>query len=233
MLRMIRKIKFSEGEYYHIYNRGVDKREIFMDKNDHERFVLLLEYANLFEAVNIRNILNQLNQGLPSVNRGETLVDIGAWCLMPNHFHLLVREKNDAGLSKFLSKLQTGYSMYFNKRHDRSGALFQGSFKAEHVDKDEYLKYLYSYIHLNPIKLIQSDWKDNGIYDLERAELYLEEYSYSSYLDYVGSDRKQKIILNKESFPEYFDNQTDFKKNIFEWLKFSLPRGDLGKKLST
>lgn len=214
---MNRKIKFSEGEYYHIYNRGVEKREIFMEKSDYSRFILLLYYANLFKPVNIRSVINQ---GFPSVNREETLVDIGIWCLMPNHFHLLIKEKSDGGLSKFLSKLQTGYSMYFNKKNDRSGALFQGSFKAEHIDSDEYLKYIYSYIHLNPVKLIQSDWKERGISDIEKTKEFLNNYKYSSYPDYLNLNRRENKILNKEAFPEYFDSADIFKEEISDWLNF-------------
>ena len=169
------------------------------------------------------------NQGFPSVHRGEPLVAVGAWCLMPNHFHLLIKEITEGGLSKFLSKLQTGYSMYFNMKNDRSGALFQGTFKAEHVDNDEYLKYLYSYIHLNPIKLIQSDWREKGIEDIGRAKKFLENYASSSYLDFLETNRKQKIILNREMFPKYFNNALDFQKNIFDWLDFNLSRGTLGE----
>ncbi len=214
---MNRKIKFSKGEYYHIYNRGVEKREIFTSESDYNRFVYLLYYANLFEPVNMRSMINQ---GFPSVNRGETLVDIGGWCLMPNHFHLLVKEKSNGGLSKFLSKLQTGYSMYFNKKNERTGALFQGSFKAEHLNTDEYLKYIYSYIHLNPIKLIQSDWKEKGINDIEKAKEFLLNYKYSSYLDYLNYNREENKIIKKESFPEYFESADVFEKEIFNWLNF-------------
>ncbi|MFH1455123.1 MAG: transposase [bacterium] len=221
---MNRKIKFSEGEYYHIYNRGVDKREIFVDGQCCDRFVLLLYYANMAEPVHIQRLFGQ---GLPLKRQGESLTGIGAWCLMPNHFHLLVRAKTDGGLSKFLAKLQTGYSMYFNKRNERSGSLFQGVFKAEHVDKDEYLKYLYSYIHLNPVKLIKSDWRESGIGDINKTKKFLNSYKYSSYPDYFLTNRRESVILNKEIFPEYFDNIENFQKNIFGWLEFDPSRTHL------
>ena len=91
---------------------------------------------------------------------------------MPNHFHILVKEKIENGISKFMGKLTTGYSMYFNKRYDRTGSLFQGVFKSVHADSDEYLKYLFAYIHLNPIKLINPEWKENGIKDKNRANAF-------------------------------------------------------------
>ena len=102
----------------------------------------------------------------------------------------------------FMEKLTTGYSMYFNKAQKRVGALFQGRFKAEHVDRDEYLKYLYAYIHLNPVKLIDPDWKKNGVKDASLVEKYLNEYTYSSYKDHLGISRDTSLILNNKEFPE-------------------------------
>ena len=85
--------------------------------------------------------------------RKETLVDIGAYCLMPNHFHLLIRETAEGNISRFMLKLQTGYPMYFNKKYQRTGALFEGKFKAKHITNDNHLKYLFAYLHLNPVKI--------------------------------------------------------------------------------
>ncbi len=151
---MARKIKLAIGEYYHIYNRGVDKRDVFMDEDDYKRFTFLLFICNSDKSIEVRNYIK--NGGETSV-RSNTIVDIGAYCLMPNHFHLLIREKTENGISKFIQKVSTAYTMYFNQKMDRSGALFQGVFKSKHIDSDEYLKYMFSYIHLNPIKIIQPD----------------------------------------------------------------------------
>lgn len=108
---MNRKITFSVDEHYHIYNRGTDKRQIFLDHDDYDRFVKLLYLCNGTESIVFRDIPIGETYGF---DRGETLVDIGAYCLMPNHFHLLLREKNEGGISLFMKKLSTGYSMYFN-----------------------------------------------------------------------------------------------------------------------
>src|SRR3989344_8417316 len=113
---MERKIIFSEGEFYHLYNRGVEKRPIFSDRNDRERFLRLLFIANSTEPFDFREIADKKYS---EIDRGELLVAIGAYCLMPNHFHLLIREIVPAGISLFMGKLATGYSMYFNKRHGR------------------------------------------------------------------------------------------------------------------
>lgn len=219
---MLRKIDFSIGEFYHLYNRGTDKRDIFTTQNDYNRFVVLLYLCNSNEPVDIDHKLRE-GRSFPEllqVDRGEQIVNIGGYCLMPNHFHILVREKQENGISQFMKKISTAYSMYFNTKHKRSGALFEGRFKAKHADNDEYLKYLFSYIHLNPVKLIDPHWKKNGIIDRNKAKKYLREHVYSSYLDYVGEHRKEKNILTKKSFPDYFENFKEFENFVDEWLSF-------------
>lgn len=219
---MRRKFNFSVEEFYHIYNRGTDKRVIFLETTDHNRFVTLLYLCNSIESVDIDHLLRGglSFPELIEVKVENTLVDIGAWCLMPNHFHLLIKEKQEGGISLFMKKLLTAYSMYFNKKHQRKGRLFEGSFSASHAPKDEYLKYLFSYIHLNPVKLVDPLWKDEGIKDIETVKKYLDDYTYSSYLDYKGFQRRENKILNKSSFPDYFSDAKDFQDHINDWLEF-------------
>ena len=214
---MERKFNFSVGEFYHVYNRGSNKMNIFLNDEDRARFQKLLYVSN-----NTNPFVYKTIQGLPldSIERGETLVSIGAYCLMPNHFHLLLREKNEKGISLFLEKLLTAYPMYFNKKNDRTGRLFEGPFKATHVDSDEYLKYLLSYIHLNPVKIIDPLWKENGVTDRTRAKSYLSKYFYSSYLDYLGHVRQEGKILNRGDFPDYFEGLKEFEQFIDEWLSY-------------
>lgn len=230
---MERNFKFSIGEFYHLYNRGNDKRIIFHQTNDYNRFLILLYLCN---GANPVDISKHFSEGrsfaeILDIERGEQMADIGAYCLMPNHFHLLVREKKENGTSLFMRKLLTGYSMYYNKKYKRSGSLFEGKFKATHADKDEYLKYLFSYIHLNPIKLIDSEWKENGISDKEKAKQYLKDYKYSSYFDYITNNNEMNI-LNKFEFPDYFDGFKDFENFIDEWLNYDAakvrPSGKVG-----
>jgi len=141
---------------------------------------------------------------------------------MPNHFHILIQENNDNGISKFMQKLSTGYTMYFNKRYERSGSLFQGKFKATHADEDRYLKYLFSYIHLNPSKLVQSDWKEAGIKNSKKIEEYLDKYPYSSYLDHKGVIRSENKILNTDATPEYFNSVSELEAEMHDWLDFKV-----------
>lgn len=216
-------IDFSIGEYYHIYNRGTDKRIIFTEPHNYSRFMALLYVCNSTDPVNISD---HFKKGLTfpeifDLDRENTLVEIGAYCLMPNHFHILIREKSEDGISKFMQKLTTGYSMYFNKKNNRTGSLFETKFKAKHVGKDEYLKYLFAYIHLNPVKIIDPQWKQNGISNRIVAKEYLSKYHYSSYQEYLGVLRKEWKILNRPAFPEYFTDPHDFEGFIEDWINFA------------
>ena len=215
---MERKFSFSADEFYHIYNRGTDKRHIFLNEDDYRYFQKLLYICNSPNRI----ILRDLSKGISvySVEREDTFVDIGSYCLMPNHFHLLLFEKRDSGISTFMSKLSTAYAVYFNRKYKRTGGLFEGRFKAIHVEEDGYLEYLFSYIHLNPIKLIQGDWKISGIKDLRKARQYLDDYKYSSYHDYSGSIREGNSILSKHNFPSYFSGVQDFKNLTDDWLNY-------------
>ncbi|PIR68522.1 hypothetical protein COU49_00575 [Candidatus Nomurabacteria bacterium CG10_big_fil_rev_8_21_14_0_10_35_16] len=205
-----RKQVFSVGEYYHLYNRGVEKRIIFKDKQDHEHFLFLMYICNTSRSITLRDIGKNFD-------RQETIVDIGAYCLMPNHFHILVYEKKDGGISKYMRKLLTAYSMYFNKKYKRTGKLYENVFKAVHCHNDRYLKYLYSYIHLNSAKLINKYWRKikikNSIHVLE----YVFSFRYSSLHEYLDSKYK---IINPKKFPSYFKKPNDHRKELFEWINF-------------
>ena len=217
---MTRTFSFAPGEFYHIYNRGTEKRNIFMSRADRSRFLALLYFANQNEPVNLKLQGSTLLE-IDEERAGDPIVEIVAYCLMPNHFHLLIRELEDGGISKFMQKLTTGYTMYFNKKYERNGALFQGRFKATHVADDNYLRYLISYIHLNPVKLIEPKWKETGITNKAYAQRYLETYTASSYLDYLGKERPERIILAHEALPEYFSSGSDFKTFVTEWLTYA------------
>ncbi|MFA6274006.1 MAG: transposase [Candidatus Paceibacterota bacterium] len=221
---MLRKHTFSIEEYYHLYNRGTDKREIFLDVHDYHRFIILLYLCNSDQPVSLEKLFRQGRSftELFTINRGNPIVSIGAWILMPNHFHILIKEITENGIATFMRKVMTGYSMYFNKKYNRNGNLFQGRFKSEHANNDEYLKYLFSYIHLNPVKLIsgESNWKENGIKDIKKAKEFLSQYEYSSLQDYLDQNKRYKNIISKKEFPEYFSKTKDIWNELLEWLNF-------------
>jgi putative transposase len=219
----IRKVNFALGEFYHLYNRGNSKQKIFLDKEDHLRFISLLFACNSrrnFKALNLAH-----GESPYDFERGEEIVAIGAYCLMPNHFHILVRPLTEDGVSVFMQKVSTAYVMYFNKKYSRTGGLFEGKFKSEHAYSDRYLKYLFSYIHLNPIKMIDKDWKEKGIRNKKVSLDYLHKYQYSSYLDFKEVPRTQNKILQIQSFPEYFPNKIVFEREIFDWMDYRNPLG--------
>ena len=215
---MSRGIKFSPGEFYHLYNRGTERRTVFLSPKEYERFVLLLYIANNASQFHLPTKVST-QQSLFATPREKTLVDIAAYCLMPNHFHLLIREKEKGGISRFMQKLMTGYTMYFNAKQERSGVLFQGKFKATHAVGNRYLKYLIAYIHLNPVKLIEPKWKETGITHKKRAEHYLIKYRYSSYPDHIGQERPENNVIEPRALLEY-DTPHDFKASILEWLSY-------------
>jgi putative transposase len=178
----------------------------------------LLFACNSSENFKIDNLNKK--ESLLNASRGDQIVYIGAYCLMPNHFHLLITDTGEGNISKFMQKVITAYVMYYNKKYQRSGSLFEGKFKAEHAGTDRYLKYLFSYIHLNPVKLIEPKWRNMGIQNKSKVLKFLEQYAYSSYLDYMGTKRLEKLILNREAFPNYFPTEKDFLREVFEWINF-------------
>ena len=145
-----RKIPFENNEYYHIYNRGVDKREVFLDKNDFLHFFAGLREFNQQEPIgNLNNKSSNRDNKTKPRSKASKLIEIVAFCLNPNHFHLLLKQNSDKGIEKFMQKLGTSYTKYFNSRNKRNGALFQDKFKSKRIGSNEYLLYLSAYINLN------------------------------------------------------------------------------------
>lgn len=227
-----RKVKIIDGEIYHVYNRGNFKNIIFHDSQDYDRFIKMLYVCNGAKKFKTKDFI-KINKDLFSFERGEKLVDIICFVLMPNHFHLLLtsdtshnkRTDNnlDNKISVFMKRLTSSYSKYYNNKYNRTGTLFEGKFKASHVTENGYFKYLFSYIHLNPVNLIQSDWKERGISDHKKVNEHLNEYEYSSFKDYFHSPRKARgyeKIVSTDEFYKRVESKTDLNKEIFDWLKF-------------
>ncbi len=218
-----RKINFVEGEYYHIYNRGNSKQIIFLDDQDRNRFIKLLYLCNSGKSIRFREDVVEKGIDAFDFNRGERIVSMGAWVLMPNHFHIYISPRvtlGENGVALFMNKLSTGYSMYFNKKYKRTGSLYEGKFKSTHVESDEQAKYNFSYIHLNPIKLIDPLWRESGIQDIKKALEFLNTYRWSSYIDYKGIVRPENKIISPEDFPDYFSDIKVFEEEIFDWLNY-------------
>ncbi len=228
-------------EYYHIFNRGNSRQKIFLDDHDRKRFIKCLFLCNSCKGFKFRDHIVDKKIEAWDFDRGETLVSIGAWTLMPNHFHLYLTfsPKSDLGeaksrnnISEFMQKLMTAYTKYFNARHGRTGALYEGKFKSVRVKNDKHAKYLFSYIHLNPIKLIDSIEQENDTQNTKLVLEYLNSYKWSSYNDHRKIERPENKILQLEDFPKYFSTVKDFNSEIFSWLEHA-PQVRLVDKLCT
>lgn len=213
-------------ELFHVLNRGVEKRDIFMDDKDRIRFIHdLYEFNDIkpagstyhsFQYLDLRSPDIGLRQEKQKEQKRIEIVDIHGWCVMKNHYHLLLSEKVEGGITLFIRKLNIGYAKYFNERYKRKGTLFQGRTKKIHINNDAYFLHILNYIHLNPLDYLKesANWRNKEINDHKKALQHLESYRWSSYLDY----RKKKnfpSILTTNLFQDVFGN---YKKEIESYL---------------
>jgi putative transposase len=230
----MRKIKFAEGGIYHVFNRGVEKRDIFLSDGDRWRFLQGLYLFN--DESGSHNLLYRLEQEKGKMHFGilrefmekkgevrKPLVRIMADCLKPNHYHLLLQEIQENGISRFMHKLGIGYTKFFNIKHERVGSLFQGTFKAVEVTKDEQLFYVLAYINvINPGQEIEPELKLVAQNPKEILE-FAEHYPWSTHLEYLG--RRDSVIVEKgvagtlfsepERYREFVSNIIKGKKKIY------------------
>lgn len=217
------------SEIYHILNRGVDKRKIFLDKQDYFRFIHDLFEFNDQEAA--RTVLytfkklenNQKRKYLdfvsPNIKKPrKLLVDIHAFCLMPNHYHLLVSPRVEDGIIKFMRKLDIGYAKYFNQKYKRKGTLFESRYKSIPVKQESHFYHLPYYIHLNPLDLKFPEWRKGELSNCREALKFLECYRWSSHLDYFGK-KNFPSVTNRKFLLKVFDGEKEYKKSARRWLK--------------
>lgn len=190
----MRKDPLITGSYYHIYNRGVDKRDIFANKKDLIRFIKSVKQFNRvkpvgsIEKINTNSVVGQLNP----------LVSIVCYCFNPNHFHFILKQEVDGGISEFLKRLQGGYTNYFNISKERSGSLFQGRFKSKLINDDQYFLKIRPYVHLN--YLIHN-------IDKEKSDLiYSSEKEYDSFNFNLVSKKEAEQLIG------FYGNNINFKK---------------------
>jgi putative transposase len=238
----IRKVQFCPGNLYHLFNRGNSKREIFHTDKDRYRFL---------QALYISNNSNS-NMGLTHLERDkkgpalleikkifeknktsyDPLVKIYADCLMPNHYHLLVEELKEGGIVRFMQRSGNSYGRYFTIKNDCPGSLFQGRFKAVHIENDDQLKYLLAYINIiNPAQLAEPELKEKGIHDFNKTFKFIDSYNWSTHQEFMG--RRESLLIDKnnllrEVFPTS-EKYLEFVKNVLRGKEnriWSLP-GDI------
>ena len=209
----MRKIQFFPESYYHICNRSNDERPIFLDERDYARFLFLILFYQIpipfhnighqisyFIKHSMFNMTPQLMENIKAKRR----VELNAFAIMPNHFHLFVQEKEEKGISRYLQRVQNGYAKYFNAKYKKRGHLFQGYFRAVSVETDEQLLYLSAYIHRNARDI--KEWKNREC-----------DYPWSSYQDCVKKNRWGQLLIpniildqfsSKASYRKFVDTST-------------------------
>ena len=208
-----RKLVFATGEIYHVYNRGIARAPIFKFSKDYQRFLELLNYYLYNPKMSYSHYarLDQKtkNQLMDRLKMNIPLVEIFAFCLMENHFHLLIKQDQEHGIKILLSNMQNGYAKYFNTRHDRSGSLFQSMFKAVRIEDDEQFLHVSRYIHLNPVTA----------YIVEAKNIL--SYQWSSLTNYIDKQVfpfiKSEIILQligKNKYREFVLDQVDYQREL-------------------
>lgn len=198
---------FVNDYFYHVYNRGVEKREIFGNSYHYQRLLKMLFYYQ-FEGPKIRfSLLNKEKFEDFKPDPDKKLVDIICYCLMPNHFHFLIKQLKDTGVSKFISQISNSYTKFFNTKYNRVGALFQGVFQAVIIESDEQLVHTSRYIHLNPVVSLLCGNPS--------------QYTWSSYNEYISGDVG---LCNKDPIINMFPSEEAY-------AKFVLDQADYGKTL--
>ena len=237
-----RKRQFANSQIYHVVMRGIDENLIFKNLDDYYRGIFSIYEFNTTKPVVIRDrrkarayikkLLEQKKKNSVSVvDLRDKLVEVLAFCLMPNHLHLLLRQLKDNGVTKFMTKVGTGYGGYFNRKYSRKGYVFQNRFVTVHVKNDEQLRIVFAYIHTNPISLVEPKWKEKGIHNFQKVIEYLKIYRWSSYSDYIGvknfpSVTDRRFILEtmggEEACKEFIENWIKYKGKIREFAELAL-----------
>lgn len=197
-----RIIPFANGSFYHLYNRGINKQQTFSDKRDYSHFTKTFFYYQIANPKPRFSIYRQ--QKTFPIDETKKIVEIIAYCLMPNHFHLLVKQLQDGGISEFMRKFVHSYTKYRNTKHNSQGPIFQALFKAVHIETDEQLVHVSRYIHLNPlVALIVKD---------------LQAYPWSSYPTFISLDNQP---VAKEEILSFFKSPRAYEKFVLDHADYA------------
>lgn len=227
---MARKItQLVTGNIYHIVTRGNAQQDIFFKESDYFRMVKDLYEFNDENTIDTRyRVMGSslkmtgsdpviFGKRIRIKRKRKLLVEILAFCLMPNHMHLLVRQLQDGGISDFMKKIKGGYAAYINKKYERTGSLFQSHFKAVEIESDEQLNIIFSYIHTNPCQLVDPGWKEAGVRNRTKAMAKLKSHRWSSYLDYTGK-KNFPSLTNRSLFTELYRGARGCRGVVEDWV---------------
>jgi len=212
-------------ELWHALNHSIEGRDLFLDSQDYARFVHnLYEFndtapaGNAYRLFDVSDVMDIVNPSFKKKKTREMLVDIHGWVLMKDHYHLLLSERIENGISLFLRKLNVGYANYVNQRYERKGTLYRGRTKKILIEREAHFLYILHYLHLNPLDYLSGaeKWRlrsKSGILNVDEALEYLDSYRWSSYLDYVGEKNFPSILttsLFKDSLGDYRDSLNNY-----------------------
>lgn len=214
------------SDLFHVLSRGVDKRNIFMDDEDRVRFIHdLYEFNDQSPVNNNSYIFRKKGQSSGAMSRStldahkrNCLVDIHTFCLMPNHYHLMVSPLVENGVVQFMKKLNIGYAKYFNHRYERRGTLFEGRYKSVPVTAHAHFIHLPYYIHLNPLDMFDYGWRKRVVHNHADAMNYLENYRWSSHLDYLGK-KNFPSVTQRGLLLEFFGGHEGYVNALDQWVK--------------
>ncbi|HPN96507.1 MAG TPA: hypothetical protein PLK35_01955 [Candidatus Moranbacteria bacterium] len=210
----MRKIPFAVGEFYHIYNRGVEKRNLFQDNDDLGRFFKSISEFNTEKPIG-SIFENSFKKKTQLGSEASKLVDIICYSVSQNHYHFILEQIADKGIEKFMHRVGTGYTKYFNNKYKRSGVLFQGIFQSRHINSNEYLLHLSVYINLN-----------NAIHKTR-----LGSFASKSSWDEYTKDFKMELCHNKNVVLGQFKDKKEYKKFAEKFLKSMKERKEYLKKI--
>ncbi|MFH1968057.1 MAG: transposase [bacterium] len=220
---MFRKEKFAPGEYYHIYNRTILNTPLFKDKSNCNKLIQAFLLANSTKASEaflfLKNNKNaSIEDALEIINNGKKLVDVVCYAIMPDHYHLLLREKLGGGITSFIHRCNISVAKYINTKTDRRGPLFESLFKSKHISTNNYLLHLSLYIHLNPLDfLMGKQWRKHKIKNWNQIKNNFIDYPYSSLKTFLNKNYYDKIVSGTEIIKGQFKNEKEYESFLQEW----------------
>jgi len=200
-------------DIFHVLNRGVDKRDIVLDDGDRIRFIHNLYALN--DKNRAPNPITQKGRRENLENNRSPLVNIHAFCLMSNHYHMLISavDEDIENISKFMQKFNMAYTKFFNEKYQRNGVLWQGVFKIIPIKQDAHYNYIPYYIHLNPLDFAEPKWRSGQVSDTKKALAFLRNYRWSSHLDYLKVPNFPSVIC-KDRLELLFKNDNAYEREI-------------------
>lgn len=220
---MLRKEEFVPGQYYHIYNRTVFNLPEFKNIKSAERLIHAFLLANSDVSTSAFRFLRNnpfatIKDAWEIIEDSKKLVDVLCYVIMPNHYHLLLKERVDGGISSFVHKCNISIAKYINTKKERKGPLFESLFKSKHISTNEYLLHLSLYIHLNPLDFLKGKaWRAHGSKNWTEAKKKLLDYPWSSLRTFLDKSCEDKVLSGTEIISGQFENSREYERFLRDW----------------